>query len=255
MSLLLPNFFLKRGYLDNIDNYQMTVSDLSIARAALISDVDAFLLNGLISISSAINSLKKQNYSWAFIQSYYSLFYLARTFNGINDYCIIYKNKKPYGIKIQLSERFEKLRGNSHDVVLNQFKKYFSSDILLNNQIENMSPVDWFNSNRNFINYTMNPMEDPKPPISLHPYQNDLRKWIATYLSDTSHNYTFDPSHCYIAYPIQLFIRIFDYYRNNEIINKYIDEEKLNYFKINISDDNGPIAVFLSRIVDLAVID
>ena len=35
------------------------------------------MLNGLMTFASAINAIKKNNYSWAFIQCYYTIFYLA----------------------------------------------------------------------------------------------------------------------------------------------------------------------------------
>ena len=44
--------------------------------------------------------------------TYYSVFYFAQAFNGINDYSVVYKENKPYGIKIQPSEGFVKLKGN-----------------------------------------------------------------------------------------------------------------------------------------------
>lgn len=252
MSHKLANFFETQGYCDDPSTYRVSTHDYRRAINALIDDTDAFFLNGIISIGAAINSLNRSNFSWAFIQSYYSLFFFARAFNGLNQYAIIYINRRPYGIKIQPSEGFSKHRGNSHQVVLNQFKKIFAHDVLLQNQIEGSSPVDWFQNSRNHINYTLNPFTDPVPPISLYQYQDDLRHWILTYINDSGHLYTFDPKHCYIAYPIQLFLRIFDYYARDERINRFINEERLRFLKMNFSDDKGPIAPLIIKITDLA---
>ena len=251
MSINTSNFFQKNGYLNSIKTYHISLQDYKTAKLALNADIDAFLLNGLISLSSSVNSLNKSNFSWAFIQSYYSIFYLARAFNGINNYVILYNKRKPYGIKIQPSEKFVKLKGNSHDVVLNQFKTHFSKDTLLSNTIEETSPVDWFNEKRNFINYSLNPLTDPLPPISLFNHKNELRYWITTYVNDTNHIYTFDPRHCFIAYPIQLFNRIFSHYTENKLANIYLDEERMAFFKKNFSDEKGPITTFLTRIFEL----
>ena len=252
MSLKLPNFFLTRGYLNNIQAYRLAAIDLGIARVALTSDVNAFFINGLISFASAIHSLNKDNYSWSFIQSYYSLFYFARAFNGINDYAIVYNNLKPYSIKIQPAEGFKKLSGNSHDVVLNQFKQHFHTDTLLSSNIEGKSPVDWFNKSRNLINYTLNPLTDPEPPINLYKHNKDLRKLINTYLNDDYHVYTFDPKHCYIAYPLQVFNRIYKYYLDNDLKNEYFNDETLDYFKVNFADEKGALTSIISKIVDLS---
>jgi hypothetical protein len=252
MSLQLTNFFASRGYLNNITTYRLSNLDLLTARQALQHDVDAFLVNGLISLSSAMTSLRKNGYSWTFIQVYYSIFYLARAFNGINDYAVVYKDSKPYGIKIQPTERFTKLKGNSHDVVLTQFKTYLSSDVLLANTIESISPIDWFNQKRNLINYTLNPQTDPNPPLDLFQYGTGLRKWLGTYFSDTHHIYTFDPSHCYFAYPLQLFSRIFQYYSENNLKVQCLDEEKIDFFRANFSDHNGSISLMLAKVLELS---
>lgn len=251
MALQLTNFFTGRGYLSNIQNYQLSTSDLPIARLALKSDIDCFFVNGLISLSSAINSLKNNGYSWSFIQSYYSIFFLARAFNGINDYAVVYHGNKPYGIKIQPTEKFTKLKGNSHQVVLNQFKIYLATDVLLSNSIETDSPVDWFNKQRSFINYSLNPQTDPSPPINLFEYKTDFRKWIATYFNDAAHTYTFDPSHCYFAYPLQLFSRIFQYYSDNNLKIECLDENKMDFFRTNFSDNKGSITFIISKILEL----
>jgi hypothetical protein len=75
MPTQLSNFFIKKGYLDNIHTYTLSPTDLHTARNALMKDIDSFVINGLLSFSSAIHSLNNKNYSWSFIQSYYSLFF------------------------------------------------------------------------------------------------------------------------------------------------------------------------------------
>lgn len=251
MSLKLPNFFKSKGYLNNTALYRISATDLSTARQALKVDIDAFFLNGMITLASSIHSLNKNNYSWSFIQLYYSIFYFARTFNGINDFAIVYKNKKPLGIKIQPSEGFTKLAGNTHDVVLNQFKTQFQTDTLLSTRIEDLSPVDWFNKSRNFINYALTPQTDPTPPINLYQYKNDLRKWIVTYLNDNDHIYTFDPSHCYLAYPLQLLNRLHRHYVENDFKNDFLNEDIINHLKDNIADNKGVLSPIMLKINDL----
>jgi len=251
MPTQLSNFFSARGYLNNIPLYRISNADLGTARTALKYDIDSFFINGLISLTSAITSIKKNSYSWTFIQSYYTLFYFARAFNGINDYAVVYKESKPYSIKIQPAEGFVKLKGNSHDVVLTQFKTHLASDILLSSTIENMSPVDWFNAQRNLINYTLNPQTDPLPPINLFQYKNEFRKWVSTYINDSAHNYTFDPSHCYLAYPLQLFFRIYKYYSDNNLKIDCLDDERIDFFRTGFSDEKGTMSTIFSKIIDL----
>jgi hypothetical protein len=54
-----------------------------------------------------------------------------------------------------------------------------------------------------------------------------------------------------MAYPVQLFTRIFDFYVNNGLTNNLIDNDRLVFFKRNFSDSKGPIAPFIVKILDL----
>lgn len=170
MALNVAHYFNQIGCFNDILNYQVSYNEIRTIREALKLDIDGFIINGLLSFSASINSLNNNNCSWAFIQSYYSIFFFARAFNGINDYAIVYNNKTPYAIKIQPLEKFSKMSGNSHDVVLNQFKNSLGNDVLLTSDIENLNPVEWFNKSRNFINYALNPQTDPISPMNLYSY-------------------------------------------------------------------------------------
>ena len=253
MSLKLSNYFSSKGYLDTIGTYSISALDLVNAQNALKADVDCFFINGIDSFASTLNSVSKSNFSWGFIQAYYCLFFFARAFIGISNYAIVYKDKTPYRIKLQAGEKFIKLKGNSHDVVLNQFKINFSFELLLSNQIGGKSPVDWFNEMRNVINYKLNPFTDPIPPFDLYNYQSNIRKWITNYLNDDIHKYTFDPSHCYIAYPVQLFNRIYEYYINNDLKNDYLNNEVLLFLSKNISDEKGQMSSIIGKIREISL--
>jgi hypothetical protein len=239
--------------LDVIETYTMSTSDFGNAQIALKADVNCFVINGIDSFASAINSISKSNYSWGFIQAYYCLFFFARAFIGISNYAIVYKDKTPYRIKIQPAEKFKKLKGNSHEVVLNEYKKNFSFDLLLSNQIDGKSPVEWFNEMRNTINYKSNPFTDPIPPLDLFKFQSNIRKWITNYFNDDVHKYTFDPCHCYIAYPVQLFSRIHGYYIDNDFKNDYLTDEMLLFLSKNISDEKGQISSIIEKVREISL--
>jgi hypothetical protein len=250
-SLHLYTFFKAKGYIDNIDSAKINTSDYYIAQKASLTDKDAFFLNGILTFASMLNSLRKQNYSWSFVKAYYCIFYLARTFNAINNYSIVYANSKPYRIKIQPEERFTKLKGNSHEVVLNLYRDEFASDNLLNNEIEEMNPIDWFKINRELINYRLNPLTDPNPPIDLFNYRKDIRKWLYTYFNDSTDIYTFSKEHSYVAYPIKLISRILDYYEENEQKNVFFNDDIILHLRSNISDSKGPITFIINKFENL----
>lgn len=246
-SHFLSDFFEEKGYLDDINSAILSGIHIDSAKGALSLDKDAFFVNGMVTFASIINSLNKSNYSWAFINSYYCIFYLARTFVAINDYSIVYANRKPYLIKIHPNERFTRLNGNSHEVVLNLFKNLFPMDILIRNDIAERNPLDWFKHRREIINYKLNPFSDPIPPIDLYNYGNNIRNWISSYISDSSYLYTFSTEHAYLAYPIKLLLKILDYYEINNKKNIYFNDILMKYLRNNIADDRGPFTVLLNK--------
>jgi hypothetical protein len=120
------------------------------------------------------------------------------------------------------------------------------------NDIEGVTPVKWFNKNRNYINYALNPQTDPVPPIDLFDYKTNLRKWLITYFGDNAHQYTFDPKHCYISYPLQVFFRIYNYYIDSDLKIRFLNEEQIGLLSRNFSDEKGPMPAIISKIKDLS---
>jgi len=220
------------------------------ARTCLKKDSDAFMLNGLLTFASAINSINKNNYSWAFIQCYYSLFYMAESLLATHDLGIYYVNKSPFSIKISEGESFKKISGNSHQVILSLYKDYFNGNSLLCGEIEGVNIIDWFNHKREEINYRKNPMTDPSPPVPIYKYKNDLRNWISTYRDEFL--YCFEPTHSYIAFSLRLIDYVIDCYKDRHQRNSFITKGVIDHIKNNMSDSNGPFSLFINDIIQIA---
>ena len=216
----LSSFLKHKGYIGDLRNFHLKRVDISSARMALMQDKNAFFLNAILSFASCINSINRQNYSWAFINSYYTLFYLSKSLLADKNIAIIYSEGKPYEIKVIEGENFKKVSGNSHELALKLFKSIYSHDFMLSNSIDELNPIDWFKQNRELINYRLNPMCDPQPPIELYAYNSNLRKWLTTYISD-SLSYSFSKQHAYVAFIFNLI---------NRELTAYEDEGRKNDF-------------------------
>lgn len=214
-------------------------ADVKVCQSAIKDDKDAFFINALLSYSGTVSAIRDNNYSWAFIQSYYCVFFLAKTMLADKDYFIYYVEGKPYRIRISYGESFAKEKGNSHEVILTLFQKVFVQDSDVCSSIENENNIMWFNHKREEINYRLNPMPDPTPPFPLYEYQGDLRNKIATYATDSL--YSFDANHCYVAYPTFLIRKVVEQYINNGRTNGFLTDELMAHLIKVIADSKGPL--------------
>jgi hypothetical protein len=243
----LSNFLNTHGYNGDLSTRRLLSQDINAARISLKKDKDSFFINAILTFGTCINSLNKCNYSWAFIQSYYCFFYLTKALLADKEYAIVYSNKKPFEIKLHNDELFRKISGNSHEVAFKVFKKVYSSDSMLSNNIDDKDPIEWFKTNRELINYRLNPLSDPVPPIELYSFKSDLRKWLFTYLND-SDSYSFSKHHAYIAFNLNLIYRELNKYEDEKNCNHLLTVEIINHLKQNIKDNNGPINMIISKL-------
>lgn len=235
----LTNFLDKNGYEAITGKEILRSIHVSGARHCLKQDRDAFVMNGLITFAGAIHAIHTCNYSWAFIQCYYAVFYLAEALLATQDVGIYYIGKKPYSIKTSAGEHFTKKSGNSHQVIFALYKDRFDGDDFLCGEIDGKNVIDWFNNKREEINYRKNPMDDPFPSHPIYKYSDNLRTWFSAYRDE--YLYSFDPAHAYVAFPLQLIGRIELVYEREHSKNLFITKERVEHLAMNISDKRGPI--------------
>lgn len=249
-QLHLAKLLNKRGYPDRIIAGDVILHDTDIqeCRNAIKDDRDAFFTNALLSYAGAVTSIRKDNYSWAFIQSYYCIFYLAKVLMAGIDRFVYYIKGKPYRIKLSYGENFIKEKGNSHEVALRLFTEEFQDDPSLCSEIDGENNITWFNHKREEINYRLSPMPDPTPPFPLFRYNNDIRKWLAAYENELL--YAFDAEHCYMAYTTYLLKYIIDGYRQDKRQNIFVTDALLLHLKRNIADEKGSLPL-VKRLEDL----
>lgn len=191
----LANFLIAHNY-DNVANGQpISEIDVPEAQICLRYDQDSYIVNALISFSACVNSLMSNNYSWAFVESYYSVFYLAKCLLAERGKYVFYLGTKGFSIKVEKGGTFKKEKGNSHSIVLRLFNEEFNNDTRICGTIDNKPVVDWMSTKREEINYRLCPMTDPVPPTPLFRYDGKLRGWIRTYLNDDDYVYKIGRAH------------------------------------------------------------
>ncbi|WP_297829869.1 hypothetical protein [uncultured Rikenella sp.] len=238
------NEYLNSKHYDQIkQGDQLRDNHVAEARQCLKKDRDAFMLNGLMTFAGAINAIKKNNYSWAFIQCYYTIFYLAEALLAINDLVVYYIKNSPFSVKISEGECFNKEKGNSHQVILSMYKKRFDGDSLLCGEIDDIHIIDWFNKKREEINYRMAPFSDPNPPSPLYTYNSNLRDWLQTYKKD--YLYCFNSAHSYISFPLKLIEKVIAIYKEQNQVNSFLNNIVIKHISSNYSDQKGSFNFFI----------
>jgi hypothetical protein len=242
------NYLNQRGCLSDIGNYSLTSIDKSHLDNCLKSDRDGFFINALISYSSAINGIKTNNYSWAFVKLYYSLFYAIKTELSINDYVIFYHMDKLYCTENIVGNTFFRLHGNSHDAIFDFYSKTYSNNLFVTNKINNTKSFKWFKDVRDLVNYRINPMTDPDSPIKFHVSDKNMRDLLHTYLSDSLNIYTFDEEHAYLSFTTKIIDNIFNYYVDSNSKNVYLSNGTFKHISLNLCDKRGPLSLLIDRL-------
>ncbi len=216
-------------------------------------DRDGYLFNAVNTYANLFLSLKSRNYTWAIIQAYYTIFHLCRTNLAFRRYSIIYNLKgKPFLIYIEEGEKLKRLKGNSHEVVLKEFKKKFPNLYLLTNHIEEADPLDWFKRLREEVNYRTVPNEDPRPPREFMMIHDNLRKWITTVVNDEDNSYTFASDYAFFAFVTRLLTYTIQKFHDHGIKCKAFSKEKIDYLLSFFTDRKGPITSITLRLGEIA---
>jgi hypothetical protein len=233
----------KQNYLANPTGKSLLKEDIPGLWAAQEMDRDGFFFNALNSFANFYISIQKQNYTWAIIQSYYTIFHLSRTCLAFNGYAMVYIGTTPYSVQISHGRFLEKIKGtgSTHIATFNELKKRLPNLFLLADKIEDEEPLDWFKKLREEVNYKSVPNEDPSPPRNFATIHDNLRQWLNTVIEDTTNIYCFSDQYAYFAYPTRFLSYVADMYRKRGLNCKALSKDKVQYLVPFFSDKMGSI--------------
>jgi hypothetical protein len=233
--------------------FLLSSSDAMSLSNALGKDSEGYLYNGILSIGSGIQSILNNNYGWATVKFYYSVFYLARANLGVNNICIVYDGSKPFSIISKPGEQLQKRKGTTHKLVLDQFRQNMSAHIMLGNDINAQCPLEWLMEQRELMNYRSAVMPDPNIPEQYEEIINSnktIRQWLNIYLSDNIEVYTFNEEHACLAYPFKFLIHTIEMFKNNNMTCRYLTENA-SFIKRLFSDKSGSLDLILKKFDEL----
>lgn len=211
----------------------------------LSNDSVSYFYSSVVSYADAIKGIQSNFYSWAIVKLYYSIFYAFRSILASNKSVIFYIGTKPYSLTCQPGATAKKESGNTHKVVISFFEQKFPSHILLSQDINLMSPCNWFIEKREEANYKLAKFTEPTIPQCLeNTAKYSLRSLLGFYIDDKTHIHTFDKDHAMLAFPLKL---IQFAQKDLSSLNQfYLLDEDVNFLKNLVKDSQGPIPGFFS---------
>ena len=146
-------------------NYVVAEKDIDSLISGAQADSKSYFFNGLLTFSEAVNGLKEGNYSWSIVKFYYSVYYFLRASLYINKIIFIHQ-KGIYRLEIKPGttplRKNNKQYNSDHKGTIKHYVDLFSDiDILLTNQIENLTTYEWLMDKREYVHYRIRKFSEP----------------------------------------------------------------------------------------------
>ncbi|WP_158020945.1 hypothetical protein [Methylorubrum extorquens] len=235
-----------------------TVSSKQISTAAPLSYVDEAQLAGmlvndgrsclysaLVSVADALRGLDQGFYSWSGVKLYYAAFYASRASLAFSKTAIFYIGTSAYWIDVRPGALPSKppsgVGSSSHKLVLKLFENKETGAAILSQPIDGDEPLVWLQKVREELNYRNAKFVEPFcPSYFRHIPTQTTRRLVAAYFDDKIFEFSFDPEHALVAYPIELLKFVA---ANRAPKNCFGDADKASLGEM-ISDRLGRLAYF-----------
>lgn len=227
----------------DISSRALTVNEAAMLAAALHDDARDAIYSGALSIAEAVQGLDKKLFTWTTVKLYYSVFYLARAALGLHGIGIIYPDRTPYTWIATAGETPMKRSGTTHKAVIDTFRLYRKSSVLISQLIGTEDPFAWLMTRRESANY-----KDPKfcepiaPPHFKLIERHGVRRLVNDYIADDSHLFTFDSDHAMLAFPIAGLKLLLSDLKMSRVVGLLPNDAA--FLASQVFDTNGPLPEF-----------
>ena len=212
---------------------------------ALRKDAQDYIYNSALSIGEGLSGVSFRRFSWAAVKSYYAVFYSLRAYLASKGIALFYIGTTPCSVRATAGGHANKERGNTHQVVLEIFRRSFPRSLLLSQSIGISDPLDWVMARREEANYSIARFCDPECPAHFIGAEGrSMRRLLKDYLCDDRHIYTFDADHAMLAYPLRCLSESVSVF-NAQLKNS--DSQSQHIAKI-FSDRQGPLADIITTL-------
>ena len=223
-----------------IQNHVLNLMQANCLLNYLKSDALSYIYSAIVSIGDATVSIRKDLFTWATVKLYYATFYAFRASLALDSICIFYIGKKPYALEVNPGKTPVKRDGQTHQIVLNEFRRRQPGHFLLSQQIALEDPLNWLVNKREEANYRNAKFCEPNVPKHFEKIINyGLRQSIKEYLLDSSDLYIFDPDHAILAYPLRSLQLVYE--KMLTVPNFHLKDDEVNYLCQLFRDQKGPI--------------
>lgn len=167
-------------------------------------DALSYIYSATITMADAIRGIKQNFFTWATVKLYYTAFYSCRALLALDGICVFYVGTKPFSLEGRAGNNPQKQTGQTHKVVLDEFKRQSVVPLLISQHIGYDEPLIWLMAKREEANYKMAKFQEPNVPKHFQKIvDSGIRQALTAYLQDSSDIYLFDEDHAMVAYPLR----------------------------------------------------
>lgn len=228
--------------------YVLSSVDCVKLKPLIKDDAYDYTYSAAVSFFNALENICFQNYSWATVELYYVIYYLCRAklhFGNI----ALFSARQLYYLQISPGESIKQppdVKNNTHDGTIKIFKKFFSTDFILSNKVDNIDSVDWIKNNREIVNYRSVDFKDPIHFPFLDKFKDlALLKRNIKLIIDEPFTFVFQSEFAMVGVPLALFNEVIKDFSLN--LKSRFSENKILYLKSKINKlDIGFIGNYLT---------
>lgn len=202
----VAGFFPAGTSQSNVKFRTLTPLEATALEQALKKDAVDFYFSAWVSFMDAIRGTQSQCFTWATVKLYYSVFYALRAALALDKYCIFHVRRSAFSIRATPgSAPVPSVDRGTHQTVMNTFSREYPGHFLNSQLIDLKEPLDWLLEMREHANYQQARFAEPESgPEFDRLIAIGIRKALATYISDGSPLYVFDPDHAIVAFPLRV---------------------------------------------------
>lgn len=197
------------------ERYYLSSVDCANLYPLIKADAYDYTYSAAVSFFNALEDIYWQNYSWATVELYYVIYYLFRAKLHLGNIALFWA-RQLYYLQISPGESIKHssdIKNNTHEGTISVFTKFFPSDFILTNTVDNINSVEWIKSNREIVNYRSVDFKDPTHFSYFDKFRTlILLKRNMKLIIDDPSTFAFQPEFAMVGLPLVLF---------NEIINDY----------------------------------
>ncbi len=253
-SIFMSGLFAPGAKKTLVHSRVLTPVEAATLSISLREDARDMYYSAWVTFLDALHGINKGFYSWAAVKLYYTVFYALRASLAFADVCAFHVDRSSFTIIAQAgnSPVSCKERG-THKTVLKTFEQQNAGHLLMSQQIDLQSAIDWLIDRREEANYRKVRFGEPDcSPAFDQVAKNGLRKLINGYLAEPSALYVFDPDHAILAYALRTLQIIGGDLAPSGITTPSADEQA--FLRAKAKDQSGNLSALINEMKRLAVL-